>query len=155
MHGKSTNQATGEAVDCLKGRVTFVQARDGQRGTGKIVAAAVEARRTVPEEEAAVEEAGKPIPFTRRVDRRVRYWVDRAAIGSKLFVMEVMSRARPNTDMKKRRFSRAADMAHCAAPLCCYKPAPCHHRLSAPPILQGKGVARDAPDELRPDTSVL
>ena len=31
--------------------------------------AAVEARRPVPEEERAVEEAGKPIPFTRRVDR--------------------------------------------------------------------------------------
>jgi len=83
--------------------------------------AAVQARRSVQEEEAAVEEAGKPIPFSRRLDRRVRYWVNGAAIGSELFVKEVMSRARPGVDMEKRRLSRAVDMTRNAVPLCCYK----------------------------------
>lgn len=83
--------------------------------------AAVEARRSLSEEEAAVEQAGKTIPFRRRVDRHLRDWVDGAVIGTELFVMEVMSRARPGLDMKKRRLSRAVDMAHSAAQLCCGK----------------------------------
>ena len=61
------------------------------------------------------------IPFCRRLDRRVRYWVDGAAIGTELFVMDVMSRARPRVNMKKHRLSRAVDMARNPAQLCCYK----------------------------------
>ncbi len=49
------------------------------------------------------------------------YWVNGAAIGSELFVKEVMSRARPGVDMKKRRLSRAVDMARNVVPLCCCK----------------------------------
>lgn len=83
--------------------------------------AAVEARRSPSEEDAAVEAAGNPIPFQCRLNRRVRYWVDGAVIGSELFVIDVMTLARGSDYMRTRQLTRAVNSTGDPRHVCCYK----------------------------------
>jgi hypothetical protein len=64
--------------------------------------------------------AGKE-PFSTRVDRRVRYWVDGLAIGSEQFVRETMLKARGSAALERRRLTRALDSAGALTSLCCFK----------------------------------
>lgn len=65
-------------------------------------------RKASPDQiEAAVEKAAEKEVFTRRVDRRVRYWVDGLVIGSELFVKTTMGTARGEAAVAKRRLVRA------------------------------------------------
>ena len=62
-------------------------------------------------------------PFTLRLDRRVRYWVDGLVIGSELFIRDTMRRARGEAAVAKRRLTRAFP-ARSDAPgpdLCAYR----------------------------------
>ena len=67
--------------------------------------------------EQAVKKAGDRAPFTQRIDRRVRYWVDGLVIGSELFVRETMTKARGKAHMRKRRVTYSSDSRH----LCAYR----------------------------------
>lgn len=73
---------------------------------------------------AAIAVAAEKERFSLRLDRRVRYWVDGLVIGSELFVREVISRARPDLDLAKRRLVHALQSNAPPAPtlaLCCFK----------------------------------
>ena len=48
-------------------------------------------------------------PFSTRVDRRVRYWVDGLVIGSELFVKTTLVQARGQWAVGKRRLVRAVN----------------------------------------------
>jgi hypothetical protein len=61
--------------------------------------------------EAAIEQAGRPIDFRTDAGRRMRYWVDGLVIGSERFVRQVMTRARGEAHMHRRRLAQAVDMA--------------------------------------------
>ena len=60
--------------------------------------------RDAPQPEVPVKQLA---PFTLRLDRRVRYWVDGLVIGSELFVRDTMRRARGEAAVAKRRLTRA------------------------------------------------
>ena len=82
---------------------------------------ATDKKRLSEEIEAAIEEAGKPIAFTTRATRRVRYWVDGLVIGSDLFVKQTMLRARGPDCMKKRRLTHAVEVGLGGNRLTCFK----------------------------------
>ena len=69
----------------------------------------------------AIAVAAEKEPFTTRLDRRVRYWVDGLVIGTEQFVRETMLKARGSHALKQRRFTRAINAAGGASPLCCFK----------------------------------
>jgi hypothetical protein len=71
--------------------------------------------------DAAVEAAGKPLAFSTVASRRMRYWTDGLVIGSKAFVLEIMTAARGAEHMGKRRLAAAVDDAAETARLVCYK----------------------------------
>ena len=66
-----------------------------------------EARRDPAEVETAIATAAKREPFTRQIDRRVRYWVDGLVIGSDLFVINTVAEARGHAALAKRKLTRA------------------------------------------------
>jgi len=73
---------------------------------------------------AAIAVAAEKERFSLRLDRRVRYWVDGLVIGSELFVRGIISRARPDINLAKRRFARTLQTDQPQAPsptLCCFK----------------------------------
>ena len=67
---------------------------------------ATEARRDPAEVETAIATAAKREPFTRQIDRRVRYWVDGLVIGSDLFVINTVADARGHAALAKRKLTR-------------------------------------------------
>jgi putative transposase len=77
--------------------------------------------------EAAIGKAAEKERFTTRIDRRVRYWVDGLVIGSDIFVKNVVSKARGETAVQKRRLVRAIQGASGSLgnstppPLCSFK----------------------------------
>ena len=69
----------------------------------------------------AIAVAGRPEPFSTRVDRRVRYWVDGLVIGSDLFVLNTVTEARIRFCRKRRRLTRAVGPNREPIPLCAFK----------------------------------
>jgi len=72
-------------------------------------AIAEDAGKDAAEVAAAEQAAARPLPFSIKLDRRVRYWLDGLVIGSQLYVTETMIRARGEPCMRKRRLTRCAD----------------------------------------------
>ena len=70
---------------------------------------------------AAIAVAAEREPFSTRLDRRVRYWVDGLVIGTEQFVHETMLGTRSAKALRKRRLTRAFSATGDATPLCCFK----------------------------------
>ena len=70
---------------------------------------ATEARQAPDRIDAAMAVAAEREPFSTRVDRRVRYWVDGLVIGSELFVKATLVQARGQWAVGKRRLVRAVN----------------------------------------------
>ena len=82
-----------------------------------------ESAQSLRDEPQPVVPANRLAPFTLRLDRRVRYWVDGLVIGSELFIRDTMRRARGEAAVAKRRLTRALP-ARSDAPtpnLCAYR----------------------------------
>ena len=82
---------------------------------------AVEAHQTLAQVETAVAAAAHKEPFSTRVDRRVRYWVDGLVIGSEIFVRNTLAASRGRLRMAQRRLVRAANPAREPVPLYCFR----------------------------------
>ena len=65
--------------------------------------------------ECAVEKAAKPVPLT-ALDRRVRYWSDGFAIGTKLFLRNLVSEWLPSEKIENHRTSPQFQFANSAGP---------------------------------------
>ena len=70
---------------------------------------------------AAVAQAGQPLAFSTVANRRMRYWTDGLVIGSKAFVVQIMTAARGAEHMGKRRLTAALEEGAGALRLTCYK----------------------------------
>ena len=57
----------------------------------------------------AIATAAEREPFTRRIDRHVRYWVDGLVIGSDIFVLDTVSKARGTMALTKKRLACTTD----------------------------------------------
>jgi hypothetical protein len=68
-----------------------------------------EAGKSPEEIDICIATAAEREPFTRRIDRHVRYWVDGLVIGSDIFVLDTVSKARGTTALAKRRLTNATD----------------------------------------------
>jgi len=55
---------------------------------------AIESEKSPEETETAIATAGEKEPFSRRTDRRVRYWVDGLVIGSDIFVLNTVAKSK-------------------------------------------------------------
>ena len=82
---------------------------------------AVDQRQGEEQIRAAIAVAAEKEPFTTRLDRRVRYWVDGLVIGTEQFVHETMLKTRSAHALRKRRFTRAFSATGDAVPLYCFK----------------------------------
>jgi hypothetical protein len=71
--------------------------------------------------ETAIAAAAEKEPFTRRSDRRVRYWVDGLVIGSDIFVMNTVAKARGSMALAKRKLTHATDSPDTLPMLCSFK----------------------------------
>jgi len=78
-------------------------------------ALARDAGKSPEQAEAAAQAASHALPFSTTIIRRVRYWVDGLVIGSELYVIETMTRARGAPCMAKRRLTAYADRDHIRA----------------------------------------
>ena len=65
--------------------------------------------KSLEEIEMAIATATEKEPFTRRIDRHVRYWVDGLVIGSDIFVLDTVSKARGSMALAKRKLTVATD----------------------------------------------
>ena len=83
--------------------------------------AATEAHQAPEQIEAAVAVAAEKEPFSTRLDRRVRYWVDGLVIGSDLFVRNTLASSRGRLKLAKRRLVRARTADRQPVPLYCFR----------------------------------
>ena len=82
---------------------------------------ATEARQEPEQIETAIATAAEKEPFSTRIDRRVRYWVDGLVIGSDLFVRNTLAHTRRRVRLAKRRLVRARNPKQQPAPLFCFR----------------------------------
>jgi hypothetical protein len=82
---------------------------------------AVAARQTPEQIETAIAVAAEKEPFSTRLDRRVRYWVDGLVIGSELFVRSTLAQTGRRFKLARRRLVRAHNAARQPQPLYCFR----------------------------------
>jgi len=82
---------------------------------------AIESEKSPEETETAIATAGEKEPFSRRTDRRVRYWVDGLVIGSDIFVLNTVAKARGSLALAKRKLTHATDSPGAMPLLCSFK----------------------------------
>ena len=82
---------------------------------------AIAARQTPEQLETAMAVAAEKEPFSTRLDRRVRYWVDGLVIGSDLFVRNTLAQTRRRLKLAQRRLVRARNAAQQPEPLYCFR----------------------------------
>lgn len=82
---------------------------------------AIESGKSPKKIETAIAKAAEKEPFTRRTDRRVRYWVDGLVIGSDIFVMNTVTKARGSMALAKRKLTHATDSPDTLPMLCSFK----------------------------------
>jgi REP element-mobilizing transposase RayT len=80
-----------------------------------------EAGKSPAEIETAIATAAEKELFTTKIDRRVRYWVDGLVIGSDIFILNTVSKARGSTALAKRRLTGAVDSPPSFPPLYSFK----------------------------------
>ncbi|MBT3202532.1 MAG: hypothetical protein HN350_21750 [Phycisphaerales bacterium] len=82
---------------------------------------AIESGKSPQKIETAIATAAAKEPFTRRTDRRVRYWVDGLVIGSDIFVINTVANARGSLALTKRKLTHATDSPDALPLLCSFK----------------------------------
>jgi putative transposase len=82
---------------------------------------ATEAQQSPGQIDTAIAVAAEKEPFTTRLDRRVRYWVDGLVIGSELFVRNALVQTRGRVKVAKRRLVRARSPQRQPEPLFCFR----------------------------------
>ena len=82
---------------------------------------AIESGKSPEKTVTAIATAAEKEPFSRRTDRRVRYWVDGLVIGSDIFVINTVAKARGSLALAKRKLTHATDSPDAMPLLCCFK----------------------------------
>jgi hypothetical protein len=108
----SENSLLQHVAPCLADRAKVETIGDLQRELRIELAriSASEASAVGPELDAVIANSSRGLPFHFRLDRRCRYWIDGAVIGSQAFIRETVSRSW-GENAGKRRLKRAEDTA--------------------------------------------
>jgi putative transposase len=114
---------TRHLLPALKGLLQVESLAEVQTELRKEFAAvtAMEAKLAPDQIESAIAVAAEKEPFSTRLDRRVRYWVDGLVIGSELFVRDTLASTRGRIKLAKRRLVRARNADRQPEPLYCFR----------------------------------